>query len=164
MKTGPITTAAGLAGALAATLAVSTGAAAQTSQAEQTKQIATRFYDALRRGDVATIRELGDPNYIQHNPAVPTGLDAVIRFFGSRPAPPAGSPPPAPPQYHMVIAEGDKVMFLQRLPAGPNAPAGAERALIDIFRVANGKVAEHWDYMETFPRGSNPPANSNSPF
>jgi predicted SnoaL-like aldol condensation-catalyzing enzyme len=141
-----------------------TAASAQTSQTEQTKQIATRFYDALRRGDVATIRELGDPNYIQHNPAVPTGLDAVINFFSSRPAPPPGSPPPAPARYHMVIAEGDKVMFLQRLPAGPNAPAGAERALIDIFRVANGKVAEHWDYMETFPRGPNPPANSNSPF
>jgi predicted SnoaL-like aldol condensation-catalyzing enzyme len=152
-----------LAAALAA-LAVCATANAQTPQSEQTKQIATRFYDALRRGDVATIRELGDPNYIQHNPAVPTGLDAVVKFFSGRPAPPPGSPPPAPAQYRMVIAEGDKVMFLQRLPAGPNAPAGAERALIDIFRVANGKVVEHWDYMETFPRGTNPPANSNTPF
>jgi predicted SnoaL-like aldol condensation-catalyzing enzyme len=45
----------------------------------------------------------------------------------------------------------------------PPAP-GKERANVDIFRVQDGKVAEHWDYQETFPRGDEPPKNDNGRF
>lgn len=136
---------------------------AQTSQADTTRDIATKYYTALIQGDVESIRKYGSPDYIQHNPAVPTGLEAVIKFFGSRPRRPDAQLSPV-----RTIAEGDKVMFLTRSPGGPGSPPGSERAVIDIFRVENGKVAEHWDYMETFPngnqRGPNPPANSNGVF
>lgn len=149
---------------LVAALALGAAAQAQTAQSEANKQIAIRFYDALRRADIATIRELGDPGYIQHNPEVADGIDGVIKFFSGRPAPAPGTPAPPPATYFMTIAEGDKVMLLQRLPGRPGAPAGSQRALVDIFRIKDGKVAEHWDYQEAFPRGDKPPANANGPF
>jgi len=37
-------------------------------------------------------------------------------------------------------------------------------ANIDIFRLQDGKVAEHWDYQERFPRGDTPPKNQNGRF
>ena len=81
---------------LAAVLATAGAVQAQTPQSEANKQVAIRFYDALRRADIATIRELGDPGYIQHNPEVPTGIDGVIKFFSGRPAPAPGTPAPPP--------------------------------------------------------------------
>jgi len=37
-------------------------------------------------------------------------------------------------------------------------------ANIDIFRLQDGKVAEHWDYQERFPLGDTPPKNQNGRF
>ena len=79
---------------------------------------------------------------------------------------PAGAPPIPPLQFVRVIAEGDYVMLLRRMPIAPNPEPTpqAERANVDIFRVQDGKVAEHWDYAENFPRGTDAPKNNNGRF
>ena len=150
---------------------VSTAAIARPlTTAEKNKDVVIRFYNALAHGDIATVRELGRPDYIQHNPSAATGLQGVIDFFQSRPPQPAGTPPAPPLQFVRVIADDSFVMTLQRIAplptvAGqPAPPPDGELALVDIFRIQDGKVAEHWDYFETFPRGNTPPKNNNGRF
>jgi predicted SnoaL-like aldol condensation-catalyzing enzyme len=120
-----------------------------------------RFYNALAQGDVATLQAFGRPDYIQHNPAFETGLAGLIKRINERPARPPGSPPIPPLEFVRTAAEGDFVWTLRRMP--PPGP-GKERANVDIFRVQDGKVAEHWDYQEIFPHGDEPPKNSNGRF
>lgn len=126
------------------------------------KETVLAFYNAIAQRDYDTLRRLGRPDYIQHNPAFETGLEGLIANLQARP--PAPKPPPI--DFVRVIAEDDLVMTLRRLPAqGERASLpGAELALVDIFRVQDGLVAEHWDYREQFPRGSAEPKNPNGRF
>jgi predicted SnoaL-like aldol condensation-catalyzing enzyme len=85
-------------------------------------------------------------NYIQHNPNVATGRDAMVAFMKStRPV------LPIEPQIHFpvvaILAEGDLVLVATvSNQADPEAPgkkyAGTH---FDLFRIENGKIAEHWD-------------------
>mgnify|MGYP002762284596 FL=1 len=45
---------------------------------------------------------------------------------------------------HMVLAQGDMVLAVSE-----GAFGGAPTSYYDLWRVANGKIAEHWDVMET---------------
>jgi predicted SnoaL-like aldol condensation-catalyzing enzyme len=133
---------------------------------EQNKQTVIRFYNALAQGDIDTLKALGRPDYRQHNPAYGDTLQGLIDRIHERPARPAGSPPIPPLQFVRIIAEGDYVMLLRRMGVtqGAEPTPEAERANVDIFRVQDGKVAEHWDYTENFPRGTEPPKNNNGRF
>jgi predicted SnoaL-like aldol condensation-catalyzing enzyme len=51
-----------------------------------------------------------------------------------------------------IIAEGDRVAVFHHFKFDP-ASLGA--TVIDIFRIENGKLAEHWDVMAPIPE--NPP-------
>mgnify|MGYP000032274174 CR=1 FL=1 len=108
---------------------------------------------------MATLRALGRSDYRQHNPAFEDGLEGICKVAASR-------APRPPPRFLKVVAEGDTVITLRRVPPQPDAPTGAEeRAIVDIFRLDEaGKVAEHWDFIETFPRGAEPPKNQNGRF
>lgn len=126
------------------------------------KRLVIDFYNALARRDFDALRRLGHQDYIQHNPDFETGLDGLIRTLQARTFPSVTKPL----EFVRVIAEGDLVMTLRRMPPPPgqgNLP-GAEVANIDIFRVEDGLVAEHWDYREQFPRGGGVPRNSNGRF
>jgi predicted SnoaL-like aldol condensation-catalyzing enzyme len=140
--------------------------AASCGMAEQNKQTVIRFYNALAQGDVDTLKALGRPDYRQHNPAYGDTLQGLVDRIHDRPARPAGAPPIPPLQFVRVIAEGDYVMLLRRMGVTPGAEPTpeAERANVDIFRLQDGKVAEHWDYSENFPRGTEPPKNNNGRF
>jgi predicted SnoaL-like aldol condensation-catalyzing enzyme len=84
--------------------------------------------------------------YIQHNPNVATGRDAMVAYMKStRPV------RPIEPNIHFpviaIMAEGDLVMVATvSFSTDPEAPdrkyAGTH---FDMFRIENGKIAEHWD-------------------
>ncbi len=76
-------------------------------------------------------------NYIQHNPRIPNGRDAI---------PPLISGLPKDFRYEMgtVVAQGDFVMVHGRYTGWGPKPVIA----VDIFRVADGKLAEHWDVLQ----------------
>lgn len=50
--------------------------------------------------------------------------------------------------FKRVIAEGDLVMIQVVQPKTGDTP---EAVIVDIFRVENGKIAEHWDVMQPVP-------------
>jgi predicted SnoaL-like aldol condensation-catalyzing enzyme len=128
------------------------------------RELVIRFYNAIPQQDYATLEALARPDYIQHNPNFETGIQGLINGLRQRPQRKPGDPPIPPIEFIRTIAEGDFVWTLRRMPLPPGSPPGAEKANVDIFRVQDGKVAEHWDYMETFPRDGMTPKHGNGYF
>jgi predicted SnoaL-like aldol condensation-catalyzing enzyme len=86
--------------------------------------------------------------YIQHNPNVPTGRAAFVEFFGKFKQPGPVADRIAAPLVAMT-AEGDLVVLsFVREAADPKDPAKKyTTTAFDMFRIENGKIAEHWDAM-----------------
>jgi len=86
------------------------------------------------------------PEYIQHNPNVASGRDALVAYMkATRPVRPIQPRITFP--VVAIMAEGDLVMVATvTYPADPEAPgrkyAGTH---FDLFRIEHGKIAEHWD-------------------
>lgn len=91
--------------------------------------------------DPVATKQLLTEDYIQHNPSVPTGRAPIIAFL------PALEESGISIKTHRVIAEGDLVVTHNTY---DNAEAFGSPTSItfDIFRIENGKVAEHWDNGE----------------
>lgn len=94
------------------------------------------------------------PTYTQHNPRVADGPEATIKFLSGRFA----SNPEATNKIIRVVAEGDLVFL--HVHSTLNAKDRGN-AIVDIFRVANGKIVEHWDVIQPVPESA---ANPNTMF
>jgi predicted SnoaL-like aldol condensation-catalyzing enzyme len=119
----------------ASIVVVSIGSAfAQTSN----KEIVVAGMNGLfMKRDMSVLDKYWVPNYIQHNPAVPNGTAVLKGWIGSL-------PPEFKYEIGMVVAEGDLVMMHGRYTGmGPKVMVG-----VDIFRLANGKIVEHWDILQ----------------
>jgi predicted SnoaL-like aldol condensation-catalyzing enzyme len=84
--------------------------------------------------------------YIQHNPMVPTGRAGFVEFFKAFSKPkPIAAKVKAP--LVAIVAEGDWVV-LSFVSPGVDAKDPAKTyttTWFDMFRIENGKIAEHWD-------------------
>ena len=104
-------------------------------------------YDAYRTVVIGGHAELVDryftPGYIQHNPNVGSGSDKLAAFIrGSRPARTIEDRIVLP--LISIIAERDLVMLVFRRPE-KDAQGDYVSSWFDLFRVEDGKIAEHWD-------------------
>jgi len=85
-------------------------------------------------------------DYIQHNPKVPTGREGFVNYFKpkfkAKPVQPELKEPP-----DVVIAEGDLVtmMWKVKTPEPTDKSKTYDKYWFDMFRVKDGKLAEHWD-------------------
>lgn len=84
--------------------------------------------------------------YIQHNPRVPTGRQAFIDFFSKVRKP---SPIEAKVKAPLVAmtADGDLVVmaFAREYPEPQDPTKKYTTTWFDMFRIVDGKIAEHWD-------------------
>ena len=146
-----------LAGVLLLSLLVGSIAVAQAqSQTEKNKKIAVAFLTMIfNEHKVAEAFKLYSvPEYKQHNPYAATGAEAAITFFEGY----FKRSPEARTEIKRVIAEGDLVAIHNNPKANANDRGSA---VVDIFRVENGKVVEHWDVVQSIPEKS---ANPNTMF
>lgn len=79
-------------------------------------------------------------DYIQHNPAVPTGAAPILGFI------PALKESGIELDTHRVITEDDMVV-LHTTYRSAQAFGGDTLVAFDVFRVEDSKVAEHWDNL-----------------
>ncbi|UUZ87209.1 ester cyclase [Paenibacillus sp. P26] len=127
-------------------LAVSTAAS---------KQVALAMFDEVTVDrDVTTFDRYGADPFYQHNPQSPNGIAAAKEQFTSAFA----VNPDLSISLKRVIAEGDYVAFHHHFQLNAD-DLGA--AVVDIFRVRDGKVVEHWDVIQLVPATS---ANDNTMF
>jgi predicted SnoaL-like aldol condensation-catalyzing enzyme len=80
--------------------------------------------------------------YVQHNPLVPTGREAAIKLLSARLGPDVIT------DIKRAVAEGDLVVL--HVHSRANAQDRG-RAIVDIFRVKDGKIVEHWDVIQPVP-------------
>lgn len=84
--------------------------------------------------------------YMQHNPTVPTGRKGFVDFFSkfAKPQPIVDS---IKGPVVAIIAEGDLVVlsFAATLPEPADSTKTYTTTWFDMFRIENGKLAEHWD-------------------
>jgi predicted SnoaL-like aldol condensation-catalyzing enzyme len=94
---------------------------------------------------------MGD-TYIQHNPQVPDGPDVFVGAIEGFQA----QFPEQTNEVKRVIVEDDLVVLHIELHF---VPGDRGMAVVDIFRIKDGKVVEHWDVLQEVPEES---ANSNT--
>jgi predicted SnoaL-like aldol condensation-catalyzing enzyme len=85
-------------------------------------------------------------SYIQHNPNVPTGRAAFVDFFAKISKPKAIEPRVKAPLV-AIVAEGDLVIlsFAREGTDPKDTTKKYTTTWFDMFRIENGKIAEHWD-------------------
>jgi predicted SnoaL-like aldol condensation-catalyzing enzyme len=124
------------------------------SDLETNKRNVTEFYDLiLNRKDFDSARKFMGDRYKQHNPLVgdgPEGLKAFIQFLKT-------NFPEAKSEIKKIIAEDNYVVLHVHSFRTPKV----QRAIIEIFRLENGKIDEHWDVIQEIPEMS---ANPNGMF
>jgi predicted SnoaL-like aldol condensation-catalyzing enzyme len=141
---------------LSAALALGPVAAgADGPQQEAKKKIVVDFYEkAINQKDFeAASKHLG-ARYTQHNPNAadgPEGLKAFLGFLKEK-------FPGSKSEIKRVFADGDYVILHVHAVREPGARGNA---IVDIFKLENGKVVEHWDVVQPIPEKA---ANSNGMF
>ncbi|MBX3302161.1 MAG: ester cyclase [Nitrospira sp.] len=136
-------------------LLVATAALAETV-AEKNKKLVRDFYELAfnqHRPTEAAKKYIGE-QYIQHNPNVPNGAEAFYGFFEGF----FKEHPKSHVDIKRILADGDLVALHLHSKVDENDPG---LAIIDIFRVENGKIVEHWDVIQPVPEKA---ANSNTMF
>lgn len=137
-------------------LATSTIALAAKPDPEANKKLVREFYEmafnAHKPGKAA--KKYFGNRYVQHNPQVPDGADAFTKYF----EPFFKEHPKSSSDIRHILADADLVM-LHVYSRVDEKDLG--RAVVDIFRVENGKIVEHWDVVQPMPEKS---ANTNTMF
>ncbi|MDB5099732.1 MAG: nuclear transport factor 2 family protein [Cyanobacteria bacterium RYN_339] len=87
--------------------------------------------------DVSVVERLFSPDYVQHNPVIPNGSSAIAQLIPTLSR-------ELSYEAGMVVAEGDLVMVHGRYVGWGPKPMVA----VDIFKVKDGKVVEHWDVLQ----------------
>lgn len=110
------------------------------NKTEENKALVRSFItDVFQNSNHGAVEEyLSTETYIQHNPNVPDGIDAVKQFLATQDF-----------NYDFifkVLGQGDHVVTYSKATFN-----GTELAVFDIFRIEDGKIVEHWDNMEPIP-------------
>ena len=103
------------------------------------KEIVLNFYrDVWNAHDAAKVPEYVHEDYIQHNPTVEQGRDGLLRFleffFQKK----------ARHDIRIALEDGDLVAVYVDV----TFQDGAKALVTDIYRLRDGKMAEHWDCVQ----------------
>ncbi|WP_315139801.1 nuclear transport factor 2 family protein [Achromobacter marplatensis] len=143
------------AGALLLAAVLSSVAQASPEQEAANKAAVLAFYEkGLNQKDAdAALKYVGD-RYVQHNPNAadgPEGFRQFVAFLRDK-------FPKSHSEIKRVFTDGDYVILHVH---AVREPGTRGNAIIDIFRLEQGKIVEHWDAVQPIPEQS---ANTNGMF
>jgi predicted SnoaL-like aldol condensation-catalyzing enzyme len=137
-------------------LSLGNGAAiAGTAQEEANRAAVLAFYEkGLNQKDAdAALAHVGN-RYVQHNPNAPDGPDGFRKFIGFL----REKFPNSHSEIKRSFVDGDYVILHVH---ALREPGTRGNAIVDIFKLENGKIVEHWDAVQPIPEN---PANNNTMF
>jgi len=112
---------------------------------EANKKTVLEFYEAgLNKKDFEAASKYFGPKYIQHNPGAPDGIEGFkvfVNFLREK-------FPNSHSEIKRSFADGDYVILHVH---AVREPGTRGRAIVDIFRLENGKIVEHWDVAQDIP-------------
>ena len=122
--------------------------AASKDTAQANKQLVETFWnEVFNKHNVTVIEHSVGNTYIQHNPTFPDGKEAfktaVAGFLQEFPESSA--------EIKHIVAEKDYVFIHNHIKLNSQDRG---QAAVDIFRVQNGKIVEHWDVIQDIPEKS----------
>ena len=142
-----------LVGMLAFTASPASATDAATQEAN--KKTVLEFYEmALNWKDFDAAAKFIGPRYVQHNPTAPDGPEgfkAFLNFLREK-------FPDSHSEIKRVFADGDYVILHVH---SVREKGSRGRAVVDIFKLEDGKIVEHWDVVQDVPEKS---ANANGMF
>ncbi len=127
-----------------------------SQQLEANKAAVRDFYNLafnLRKPEEAVAKHIGS-SYLQHNPVAGDGPEPFIAFVRGY----TQAFPSLRVDFKRLIAEGDLVAVHNH---HIRQPGDRGVAVMDIFRLENRKIVEHWDVLQEVPE---PSANKNTMF
>ena len=102
------------------------------------------YHKVLIAMDSQAVDQYIAPDYVQHSSLAEPGVAALKGFLDKVRA----QSPDARQTIHRAMVDGDMVavhVHVERFPGDPGL------AVVDIFRVAGGMIAEHWDVLQEVP-------------
>jgi predicted SnoaL-like aldol condensation-catalyzing enzyme len=97
------------------------------------------FETLFNKRDYALAERYWSPKYIQHSAHIPAGREGLFDLIKNAPA-------TLKYENQLILANGDFLMLHGRFSGlGPGIP---NWIVVDIVRVENGVLAEHWDVIE----------------
>ena len=110
---------------------------------EENRELVKNFlYDVMQGNNLDKTPDYFDgDNYIQHNSGIADGVSGLNAALGALAEQGISM---VYDEVHMVLAQGNFVLAVSEGTFG-----GAPTSYYDLWRVENGKIAEHWDVMET---------------
>jgi predicted SnoaL-like aldol condensation-catalyzing enzyme len=142
---------------LASALALASGPAFAVDATTQdaNKKTVLEFYEkGLNQKDFDAAAKFIGPRYVQHNPTAPDGPEGFRTFLGFL----REKFPDSHSDIKRVFADGDYVILHVH---SVREKGSRGRAIVDIFRLEDGKIVEHWDVVQDVPEKS---ANTNGMF
>ena len=110
-----------------------------TEQEAKNRNTVLDAFEALfNRKDYAAAERYWSPSYIQHSAHIPPGRDGLLDLVKT-------APPAMRYENAMAVAEGDYVMLHGRF---SNIGQPAAWVVVDIVRLQDGRLAEHWDVIQ----------------
>ena len=126
----------------------------EVAMSEANKDVVRRYQDAYNNNDLDVLDEVLDPNWKTNGwpEGIPQSIEAAREFYQGALQ--------GFPDFHMItlqlVAEGDWVVQRGLLrgtmkgEVGPLPPTGnvVESGFISMYRIADGKIVEHWAYAD----------------
>jgi predicted SnoaL-like aldol condensation-catalyzing enzyme len=110
-----------------------------TKTEQRNKALVLQAFDTLfNRRDYVVAQQFWSPNYIQHSAHIEPGRDGLFNLVKAS---------PADMRYEnaLTVATGDYVMLHGRF---SNIGLPANWIVVDVVRLQNGLLAEHWDVVQ----------------
>ncbi|CAN5696320.1 nuclear transport factor 2 family protein [soil metagenome] len=113
------------------------------------KLVYDMWREFLEAGHLEVAEKYFTESYIQHNPNVASGRNGLVEAFKkfSKPQPIVDT---IKSGVVAIVAEGDLVVlsFVNERPDPKDKNKKYTTTWFDMFRIENGKIAEHWDSAE----------------
>lgn len=132
-----------------------TAQAASKDMTQTNKQLVESFWnEVFNKHNVSIINGTVGSNYTQHSPSVKDGKEAFYSSISGF----LKEFPKSTAEIKNIVAEKDYVFIHNHIKLNPQDRG---QAAVDIFRVQDGKIVEHWDVIQDIPEKSE---NTNTMF
>ncbi len=126
-----------------------------TSQQEANRQTVLAFYEkGLNQKDADAALQYVGNRYVQHNPTAADGPEDFRKFIAFL----REKFPKSHSDIKRSFVDGDYVILHVNAVREPGTRGSA---IVDIFKLENGKIVEHWDVVQPVPETA---ANKNGMF